>query len=55
MSRRTIGAGVAENNEANLLKWVTDPQTVKPGCHMPSMHLPPEDVQAIVSYLLTLK
>lgn len=55
MSRKTIGAGVAENNEENLLKWVTDPQTVKPGCHMPSMHLPPEDVQTIVSYLSTLR
>lgn len=55
MSRETIGAGVAENNQANLLKWIDDPQTIKPGCHMPSMHLDSDEVQSIVSYLLTLR
>ena len=34
-SRRILGAGVVENTPANLRRWLTDPQQVKPGVKMP--------------------
>lgn len=54
MSRQTIAAGAAENNRANLEKWINDPDSIKPGCLMPAMHLSSQDVAKITSYLLTL-
>ena len=55
MSRETIGAGVAANTAENLHAWVRDPQTLKPGCHMPDMKVSSDDVDQLVAYLLTLK
>ena len=39
----------------NLKGWVANPQQFKPGVRMPAMALAPEDLDAIVSYLETLK
>lgn len=55
MSRATIGAGAALNTPGNLLHWIADPSTYKPGCLMPAMHLTDRQNQQIVAYLLTLK
>jgi cytochrome c oxidase subunit 2 len=33
-SRTTIAGGLLENNEANLRRWITDPNNVKPGNKM---------------------
>jgi len=55
MSRQTIGAGAAANTPQNLTAWVSNPQAVKPGCHMPDLKLGPRDVRSLVSYLETLR
>lgn len=55
MSRSTIASGAAPNTEANLLQWVEDPDTIKPGCLMPAMQLDDQDVHALVAYLMTLR
>lgn len=54
MSRDTIASGVVPNNQANLEKWIKDPDTFKPGCLMPAMKLSDHDVDEIASYLITL-
>jgi cytochrome c oxidase subunit 2 len=55
MSRATLAAGAMENNEGNLNGWVADPNTFKPGCLMPAMHLSDEQNAQLTDYLLTLK
>ncbi len=55
MSRETIGAGAAFNNEENLRKWVQNPALFKPGVRMPDMKLTSEEVDQLVAYLVTLK
>ena len=54
-SRSGIGAYALVNTPANLLKWVQDPQAVKPGCHMPQIPLPLQQQQELVAYLEELK
>jgi cytochrome c oxidase subunit II len=55
MSRDTLGAGVALNDEKNLRTWLENPQIFKPGCLMPNMKLEPGQVEQILAYLRTLK
>jgi cytochrome c oxidase subunit II len=54
MSRQTLGAGVAPNDDTNLKSWLRDPQDLKPGCMMPDMKLDPAQVDQIMAYLKTL-
>src|SRR6202011_183521 len=54
MSRKTLGSGVAANDDANLKSWLRDPQELKPGCLMPDMKLDPMQVEKIMAYLKTL-
>ena len=54
-SRQTLGAGVLQNTPDNLMKWLADPQVVKPGNHMPSLRLTDAELRALVAYLETLK
>ncbi|HEY0513495.1 MAG TPA: cytochrome c oxidase subunit II [Thermoanaerobaculia bacterium] len=54
-SRRTLAAATLANNRGNLAGWILDPQTVKPGNHMPGNSLGSEDLQAILDYLESLK
>jgi cytochrome c oxidase subunit II len=54
MSRQTLGAGVAPNDEQNLRSWLHDPQVLKPGCDMPAMKLDKQQVEQIMAYLKTL-
>jgi len=54
-SRRTIGAGTLPMSKGNLYGWVEDPQSVKPGNHMPTIGLEPDELHAVVAYLETLK
>jgi cytochrome c oxidase subunit 2 len=37
------------------MAWIADPQRIKPGSYMPTIALPPQDRQAVVAYLETLK
>jgi cytochrome c oxidase subunit 2 len=54
-SRQTIAAGAAPNDPRHLENWIQDPDSIKPGSLMPAMHLEPDQVHAITSYLNTLR
>jgi cytochrome c oxidase subunit II len=54
-SRRTIAAGTLLNNRGNLMGWISNPQTIKPGVKMPPSQLQPPDLLALAAYLETLK
>jgi cytochrome c oxidase subunit 2 len=54
-SRRTIAAGSLANTAGNLMGWIADPQTIKPGSRMPATGLSPQDLAAVAAYLETLK
>jgi cytochrome c oxidase subunit 2 len=53
--RRYIGAGVLPTSRGNLAAWIVDPHGIKPGVNMPTIKLEPADVNAIASYLESLK
>ena len=53
--RSTIGAGTAPNTRRHLEDWIADPQRLKPGNRMPATGLSPEDLQAVIAYLETLR
>ena len=50
-SRRLIGAGVLANTDANLTRWLKDPQAVKPASRMPNLNLTDAQVKDLVTYL----
>lgn len=54
-SRQRIAAGILPNTKGYLAGWVADPQSQKPGVLMPLNLLPPEDFQALIAYLESLK
>jgi len=54
-SRRTLAAGTLENNLGTLAGWIVDPQGIKPGSHMPPNVLAPNDLEALLTYLQSLK
>lgn len=54
-NRRTIAAGVLENNATNLRLWINNPQAVKPGAKMQNLGWTDQEVQYIVAYLQTLQ
>lgn len=53
-SRDTIASGSFPNTPANLKQWIDNPDTMKPGCLMPSMHLNQHELDLITAYLITL-
>ena len=62
--RRRIVAGLMENTQANLERWLQDPASLKPGNIMArdariyteaDMKLTPSEITALVSYLQTLR
>jgi cytochrome c oxidase subunit 2 len=53
--RATLGAGVLAQDPANLARWLRDPQGVKPGSHMPDLHLSDGEVTDLTAYLETLR
>lgn len=55
MSRATIAAGAAKNTHDNLRLWIQDPNAIKPGSLMPAMKLSDADLDAVVSYMETLR
>lgn len=55
MSRDTIAAGIAKNDHDHLLRWITDPNDLKPASLMPAMHLTDRQNEQITAYLLTLR
>jgi cytochrome c oxidase subunit II len=55
MSRKTIAAGTLPNTRGHLAGWITNAQEIKPGSNMPPVPLSPEDLQALLAYLESLK
>jgi cytochrome c oxidase subunit 2 len=54
-SRDTIASGAFQNTAENLRKWVDNPNSMKPGSLMPSMHLNDHDLEVITAYLTQLR
>jgi cytochrome c oxidase subunit 2 len=54
-SRTTLAAGALPNTIGNLAGWILDPQSVKPGVHMPATSLAPADLHALLAYLEGLR
>jgi cytochrome c oxidase subunit 2 len=54
-SRPYIAAGSLQNTPENLAAWITDPQRFKPGIRMPMNQFSDEDLNALVTYLRSLK
>jgi cytochrome c oxidase subunit II len=55
MSRETIAAGAARNTPKMLRLWIRNPDAIKPGSKMPAMGLSDQDVDAVCTYLETLR
>jgi cytochrome c oxidase subunit II len=56
LSYRTRLAGVIDNTKEDLFRWITDPQRIKPGNHMPAFdHLSEKQRKALTEYLSGLK
>ena len=54
-SRITLAAGTLANTRGNLAGWIGNAQAIKPGNDMPVMTIMPNDFQALLAYLETLK
>lgn len=68
-SRMTLAAGMLENNQENLERWIRDPRSVKPGAQMPGAQYPvtyegqtfpptnlnDEQIRALAAWLLSMK
>ncbi|HEX7041488.1 MAG TPA: cytochrome c oxidase subunit II [Trueperaceae bacterium] len=57
--RHTVGAGVLDATLENVAQWIMNPQSVKPGNHMPTLWAEDdpnreEEATAIAAYLLSL-
>ena len=46
-------AGKLPNNQANLVRWIRDPQAIDPGNAMPNMGVSERDAIDISAYLLS--
>jgi cytochrome c oxidase subunit II len=54
-SRLSLAAGTLPNTRGHLAGWILDPQLHKPGNNMPANLLDPDELQALLSYLETLR
>ena len=55
MSRQTLGSGAALNTPNNLKIWIRNPSAIKPGSLMPAMNLSENDLNDLVTWMVTLK
>jgi cytochrome c oxidase subunit II len=53
-TRQTIAAGTVPLTAASLAQWITNPDDIKPGTTMPPTTLTSEQLNALVTYLLSL-
>jgi cytochrome c oxidase subunit II len=54
-SRLTLAADTLPNTRGHLAGWILDSQSVKPGNAMPPNSLTPDDLQAVLAYLRSLR
>lgn len=55
IAARAYIAGSLKNSHDNMLRWLRDPQKVKPDTGMPNLHLREQDVRDIAAFLSTLR
>jgi len=55
MSRETLGSGIAPNTPENLRGWIRRPDDLKPGSLMPPMGLTDQQLDAVTTYLTSLR
>jgi cytochrome c oxidase subunit 2 len=53
--RRMIAAETLPNTRGALAGWILDPQRIKPGAQMPPNALASDDLQALITYLMSLQ
>jgi cytochrome c len=53
-SQRTYLAGSFRNEGETLVKWIMDPQAMRPGTAMPTLGVPMQDARHIAAYLYTI-
>jgi cytochrome c oxidase subunit II len=54
-SRATLAAATLPNTRGHLSGWVANAQSIKPGARMPPNALAPGDLQAVLTYLRSLR
>lgn len=54
-SRSMIAAGTLRNNRGSLGGWISNAQSIKPGCRMPPNPMAAQDLNDLISYLETLR
>lgn len=54
-SHRSFVAGYLPNNQPNLVLWIMDPDSVRPGTAMPDLAVSETDARDIAAYLLSLE
>ena len=54
-NRQILGAGVLPNTTTNLIRWLINPQAIKPGCLMPDLNLTVTQARDLANYLENLK
>jgi cytochrome c oxidase subunit 2 len=54
-TRSSLGAGTLANTREHLAAWIRDSQSVKPGNQMPPNAFSPDDLEALVAYLESLR
>jgi cytochrome c oxidase subunit 2 len=54
-SRLTLAAGAFPNTADNMLRWITNPQSHKPGSAMPTVPLSAAQLQLVAHYMSTLR
>ena len=54
-SRSGLAMGTLPNGPGHLAGWIVDPQSTKPGVVMPGTPLAPDDLNALITYLGSLK
>ncbi len=54
-SRLSIAGGLLPTNRGNMAGWIANPQVLKPGNLMPRVPLEPDDLNALLDYLMTLQ
>ena len=54
-SREFLGGGISRNTPENLMLWLTNPQAAKPGNRMPDTPLSPQDRDALLAFMESLR
>ncbi|MGH7906860.1 MAG: c-type cytochrome, partial [Candidatus Binataceae bacterium] len=54
-SRTTFAGSILPNTPRNVALWISDPDKVKPGAHMPTLGLRGPQLHDLVAYLESLK